>query len=100
MKAKEYIEIYKPKIDNGGDLTELIVEITFKLIKEGNDLIRTRKASSNEACIACLREQYFKWVIIRERLQLSQAYNNVFYLSLKYWMPKTSTFPEALRWQH
>jgi hypothetical protein len=57
MKAKEYAEKY-----NDAPTNETLAEICNSFVNEIGELIESRHARSNSACIAILKEQDQKWV--------------------------------------
>jgi len=57
VKAKEYAKKY-----NDSPTNETLVEIANSFVKEIGELIESRHAKSNSACMAILKELDQKWV--------------------------------------
>lgn len=57
MKAKDYAKKY-----NDNPTNETLVEVANLFVKEIGELIESRHAKSNSACIAILKELDQKWV--------------------------------------
>ena len=57
MKAKEYVKQYEESLDK----KEAMNTIAFDFIFEIRELIKARKAGSNESCFAIFKEQDLKF---------------------------------------